>query len=70
MYEPATCNNLDSLHHFLAAMTINKIEFVTEFTLVTPITIHVIMIIENSSVNMQIRKITPLETQQIVFETV
>ena len=28
------------------------------------------MIIENSSVNMQIRRITPLEIQQIVFDTV
>ena len=38
--------------------------------LVTAITTHVTMMIENSSVNMQIRKITPLGIQQSVFETV
>ena len=56
--------------HILAIATINKIEFVTEFTLVTAITTHATMIIENSSVNMQIRNVIPLGTQQIVFDNV
>ena len=36
----------------------------------TAITTHVIIKIENSSTNMQIRKIIPLRIQQNVFETV
>ena len=48
----------------------NKKELVIGCILVTVITTHVTMMIESSLVNMQIRRIIPLGTQHIVFETI
>ena len=61
---------LNTFFHFLNVIRTNKIEFVTDCTLVIVIATHVIMIIENSSVKMQRRNIIPLGIQQTVFEIV